>query len=62
MKMRISLTQKGDDIKGKIELPADPAFVLEGLTVAIEAFANQSGVPVKEVLEDVWTVYTRSLQ
>lgn len=43
-KMRVSLSQRGDEIRGTVELPGDPAFVLEGLSLVIERFAQQSGV------------------
>lgn len=55
-KMRISLTERGDEIRGTIELPGDPAFVLEGLAMAVERFAQQSGVSEREIIEDVYRV------
>ena len=43
-KMRVSLTQRGDEIRGTIELCADGVFVLEGLALVIEQFARQHNV------------------
>ena len=42
MKLRVSLTQQGEDIKGVVELPGDPAFILEALYLIIERFAYQA--------------------
>lgn len=54
--MRISLSQQGDEIKGTVTLPGDPAFVLEALGLVVETFAKQSGVTPREILDDVYRV------
>jgi len=56
MKMRISLSQQGDEVKGTVELPADPAFILEGLATVIEAFAHQAGVTPDAVVRDLYSI------
>lgn len=58
MKMRISLTQKNDDIKGTVELPGDPAFVLECLALAIEQVAKQFEVTPSAVVSDLYSIVT----
>lgn len=55
-KMRVSLSQRGDEIRGTVELPADPAFVLEGFAMAIERFATQSGVTAGDVVRDLYSI------
>lgn len=55
-KLRISLTQKGDEIKGTVELPGDPLFVLEALSVAIEAMAKKFEVTPDAVVRDLYSV------
>lgn len=52
--LRISLTQKGDEMKGVIDLPRDdPGFVLEALHEIITRFAANSNVSVYQVLNDL---------
>lgn len=54
MKMRCSLSQRGDEIRGVIELPAnDPGFVLEGLLMMVQRFSETSGVSVYQILCDL---------
>lgn len=55
-RMRISLSQQRDAIKGTIELPADGVFVLEGLAMVVEQFAKQHGVSVDEAVRDLHSV------
>lgn len=55
MKMRISLSHQGDDIKGVIDLPGnDPGFVLEGLALVVDRFSRSSGVTHEQVLQDIY--------
>jgi hypothetical protein len=56
MKMLISLSQKGDEIKGTVELPADPAFILEGLAIVVETFAQLAGVTPDAVVRDLYSI------
>lgn len=58
MKMRVSLTQQNDDIKGTVELPGDPAFVLECLALTIEQVAKQFDVTPNEVVNDLYSIVT----
>lgn len=54
MKLRISLSMKGDEMKGVIDLPRDdPGFVLEALHETIKRFAHISNVSVLDVLNDI---------
>lgn len=55
-KLRISLTQKGDEIKGTVELPGDPLFVLEALSLVVEAFGKQHNVSPDAVVRDLYSV------
>jgi len=52
-KMRVSLTQRGDEIRGTVELCTDGVFVLEGLAMVVEQFARQHNVPPAEVVQDL---------
>lgn len=58
MKMRVSLTQQNDDIKGTVELPGDPAFVLECLALTIEQVAKQFEVTPSAVVSDLYSIVT----
>lgn len=55
-RMRVSLSQRGDEIRGTVELPGDPAFVLEGLALVVERFAQQSGVTAGGVVRDLYSI------
>lgn len=56
-KMRVSLTQRGDEIRGTIELPGrDGVFVLEGLALVVQEFAKRYNVPPAEVVEDLYSI------
>lgn len=57
-KLRISLTQQNDDIKGTVELPGDPAFVLECLALTIEQVAKQFEVKPSAVVSDLYSIVT----
>lgn len=56
LKMRVSLSQRGDEIAGTVELPRDGVFVLEGLTLVIETFAKQHGVEPAEAVRDLYSI------
>lgn len=58
MKLRVSLTQQGDDIKGTVALPGDPAFVLEAIVLIIERTAQQFEVPADAVVRDLYSLIT----
>lgn len=58
MKMRVSLSQRGDEIRGTVELPADPAFVLDGLALVVERVAAQYKVTEAEVVQDLYAIVT----
>lgn len=55
-KMRVSLVQRGDEIRGTIELCKDGVFVLEGLAMVVEQFARQHNVPPEEVARDLYSI------
>lgn len=57
MKLRVSLTQQGDEIKGTVENGADPAFNLEAILLIIERVAETHKVPVSEVIQDLWKLH-----
>jgi hypothetical protein len=52
-KLRISLTQKDDVIKGIVALSTDPLFVLECLHMVLEQFAKNSGVTPEQIAVDL---------
>ena len=56
MKLRISLTQPHDEIKGTIELPGDAPFVLDALAMIIERVAVQFEVTPEEVVRDLYSI------
>lgn len=55
-KMRVSISQQGDELKGVVELPGDPAFVLEGLALIIGRVAAQFDVPPDAVVRDLYSL------
>ena len=55
-KMRVSLVQRGDEIRGTVELCTDGVFVLEGLAMVVEQFAIQHNVSSEEVARDLYSV------
>lgn len=55
-KMRVSLVQRGDEIRGTVELCTDGVFVLEGLAMVVEQFARQHNVSPEEVVRDLYSV------
>lgn len=61
MKLRVSLTQRRDEIAGTVELPSDPAFVLEALQMVIERFSKQCGVPPDAVVRDLYSLVTNKV-
>lgn len=60
MKLRISLTEQNGEIKGQIETPPHPEFVLEALALVVEIIAQKWEVPVNKLLEDVWATHVKS--
>jgi hypothetical protein len=52
-KMRISLTEKNGEIRGKIEFSGDGLFMLESLAQVIESLAKNRGIPPRELLNDL---------
>lgn len=53
-KLRATLTQRGDEIKGTVECGADPAFNLEAVLLIIERVAAVHQVDTKTVIQDLW--------
>lgn len=62
MKLRASLTQQGDEIKGTVECGADPAFNLEAILLIIERVAETHKMPVSEVIQDLWKLHWKEKQ
>lgn len=54
MKLRATLTQQGDEIKGTIECGADPAFNLEAVLLIIERVAAVHQVDTRTMIQDLW--------
>ena len=54
--MRVSLVQRGDEIRGTVELCTDGVFVLEGLAMVVEQFACQHNVLPAEVVRDLYSI------
>lgn len=54
--MRVSLSQRGDEVVGKVEIDADAAFVLEALAATVEAFAKKSGVAPAAIVRDLYSI------
>ena len=57
-RLRISLTESNEEIKGTIELPGDPAFVLECLQMTIERVAIQFEITPDAVVRDLYSMVT----
>lgn len=55
-KMRVSLSLRGDEIKGTVELPGDPGFVLEGLALVVEQFSKQTKVSKAAIVQDLYLI------
>ena len=55
-KMRVSLVQRDNEIRGTIELCKDGVFVLEGLAMVVEQFARQHNVHPEEVARDLYSI------
>lgn len=53
-KMRISLVEKDGDIKGKVELHGNYAFIKEGFAVAIDAAAKACGMTALDLIIDLY--------
>ena len=47
------------EIAGRIDLPADSAFVLECLSEVIRRFSDNCEVPVPEILNDILNLSLR---
>ena len=58
MKMRITITQQRDEIKGTIETPGDPAFVLDCLALIVEHMAAKFEVTSDAVVRDLYSIVT----
>lgn len=59
-KIRISLSDKDGELKGQIETPGDPAFVLEAMTLVVETISQKWEVPINQVLEDIWKLHVKT--
>lgn len=54
--MRVSLVQKGDEIRGTIQSTGDGLFVLECLGQIVEQIAKKTGVEPGEVVRDLYAL------
>lgn len=55
-KLRISLSEQRGHIKGTVELPGDPAFVLDALGIVIDRVAQQFSVTPGDVVRDLYSL------
>ena len=53
-KLRISLTEDREDIKGQVQLDGPMYFALECLALAIDTLANSSKVDPVELTRDLY--------
>lgn len=56
--MRVSLVQKGNEIRGTIQSTGDGLFVLESLALIVEQVARKTGVEAGEVVRDLYALVT----
>lgn len=61
-RIRISLSQQADEIKGTIELPGDPSFTLEALQIVIERVSVQYCVPADAVVRDLYSLIMKNVK
>jgi len=54
--MRVSLVQKGDEIRGTITSEGGALFMLEALALIVEQIASKAGVPAAEVVQDLYSL------
>lgn len=55
-KLSIKLQQRGQDIQGRIELPADNLFTLECLHLIVEQLAQKVGMTPDQVMQDLYII------
>ena len=53
-KLRVSLTEKNGEIKGKIEADGDSLFVFECLLEVIETLARARGLNAHDLVRDLY--------
>ena len=56
--MSVSLQERGDEMHGSIRIIGDNIFALEAIAEIIKSLSEKSGVPVDEVIQDVYRVAT----
>lgn len=55
-KLSIKLQQRGQDIQGRIELPADNLFTLECLNLIVEKVADKVEMTPDQVMQDLYVI------
>ncbi len=58
-KMRISLSDKGGDIHGKVEVEGNYAFTKEALLIVMEAVARPFGMSAKDLIIELYHTNNR---
>jgi hypothetical protein len=61
-KIRITLTEEGDDIKGTINVEATTGFTLDALAATVEALADHYKVSVDDVMQDIYAIAKRRIK
>ena len=54
MKLRVSLTDKGDDIGGTVQYEGNYADAKEALLTTLEAIAKSFGMTTKDLIIDIY--------
>ena len=58
-RIRISLVENNNEIKGTITTEGDGLFMLEAFVLIIETYANKTGVPANDVVQDIYSVMNK---
>lgn len=58
-RIRISLVERNNEIKGTIATEGDGLFMLEAFVLIIETYANKTGVPANDVVQDIYSVMNK---
>ena len=55
-KIRITMSQRGDEIRGTVNLEGEVMFALEALAATIEILAKTAGVTPVEMARDLYYI------
>ena len=61
-KLRVSVSQDGDYIKGHFDFPIDGTFVLETLAMLIDEMTKAYGLPMADVAADVYAAAMKGVK